>query len=100
MASDLRLALRVFLHETHPYFLSDLLRRVAPSAGVFFSLAALGRDLPNFLSDNLGYYKINLDNLCLRLRGYRNHVLRLAVSHQRGHALRVNAIHVAVGVEN
>ena len=58
------------------------------------------RDLPTFLSDNLRYYKINFDNLCLRLRGYRNHVLRLAVSHQRGHTLRVNAIHMTVGVEN
>lgn len=69
---------------------------------LFFMLAAVlvFRDLPTFLSDNLRYYKINFDNLCLRLRGYRNHVLRLAVSHQRGHALRVNAIHVAVGVEN
>jgi len=82
---------------------SDLLRRVALSAvdSCVFSLAAFcGRDLPTFLSDNLRYYKINFDNLCLGLRGYRNYVLRLAVSHQRGHALRVNAIHVAVDVEN
>src|SRR4029077_7769282 len=75
LASVLRSELRIFLHEKHTCFVSDLLRRVALSAAdsCVFSLAAFcGRDLPTFLSDNLRCYKIQFVSRLARLSELRS----------------------------